>query len=211
MSLTQSLKQSSCFRLLQTPNVLGYLFLVAILVLWQSSCSQLNQQDSSYKRSLYSHWSDADGDCQNTRHELLIINSLQPVTFTNAKKCTVKTGLWWDPYTGRSFTLASDLDIDHLVPLAHAHAHGGDAWDAQKRKAFANDSINLVAVDDETNRNKSAKAPQQWMPPNKEYWCQYVSRWQAVKDKYQLTYGLEEKQFIQQLWAQCLSPIRIRK
>ncbi|WP_444890065.1 hypothetical protein [Microbulbifer sp. DLAB2-AA] len=70
-------------------------------------------------------WSDSDGDCQSTRHELLVQYSLASVSFTNEKGCTVDTGLWLDPYTDNFYTLASDLDVEHIVPLSWVHEHGG--------------------------------------------------------------------------------------
>lgn len=79
----------------------------------------------TYDRDTWKHWEDFDGDCQNTRHELLIASSEVPVTFTSTTGCTVATGQWLDPYTGDTYTLASDLDIDHVIPLNYAHLHGG--------------------------------------------------------------------------------------
>ncbi len=38
-----------------------------------------------------------------------------------ANGCTVQAGTWIDPYTGRTFTAAGDLNVDHIVPLKHAH------------------------------------------------------------------------------------------
>ena len=81
---------------------------------------------SGYSRTLYGGWNDADRDCQNTRQEVLIAESVQPVKL-DAKQCRVISGLWNDPYTGKTFTNPSDLDIDHFVPLAEVHRSGGDA------------------------------------------------------------------------------------
>jgi len=81
---------------------------------------------------------------------------------------------------------ASDVDIDHIVPLAHAHRHGAANWTRAQRRAFANDFDNLLVVNDSTNQSKSGQAPHEWLPPLKEYWCEYGKRWERVKDKYGL-------------------------
>jgi hypothetical protein len=126
----------------------------------------------TYDRSTWKHWEDFDGDCQNTRHELLIASSEVPVTFTSSTGCTVATGQWLDPYTGDTYTLASDLDIDHVIPLNYAHLHGGAIWSAFVKKLFANDPENLLAVDDGENQSKSAKGPSQWLPPDESNHCE---------------------------------------
>jgi hypothetical protein len=140
----------------------------------------------TYDRDTWSHWEDFDGDCQNTRHELLIASSEVPVTFTNSSECTTSTGQWLDPYTGDTYTLASDLDIDHVIPLNYAHLHGGAVWSAFVKKLFANDPENLLAVDDGENQSKSAKGPSEWMPPDESYHCEYATRWRFVAAKYEL-------------------------
>ncbi len=81
-----------------------------------------------YNRKDWPHWIDEDGDCQNTRQELLIATSKLSMQFKNDKRCTVIYGQWHGVYTGKTFTKASDVDIDHVVPLAHAHRHGADTW-----------------------------------------------------------------------------------
>lgn len=122
-----------------------------------------------YNRDQWPHWSDHDHDCQNTRAELLIERSETTVTFTNHKKCTVKTGRWIDPFSAKVFTRASDVDIDHVVPLAWAHGHsnGGQSWPTWKKEQFANDTDNLLIVDDGLNSQKSAQGPDDWLPPNR--------------------------------------------
>ena len=98
---------------------------------------------------------------------------------------------------------ASDFDIDHVVPLAHAHRHGAADWTRAQRRAFANDFDNLLAVDDSTNQSKSDQAPHEWLPPNKVYWCEYGKRWERVKDKYELGYSDRERMTLNQLTEAC--------
>jgi hypothetical protein len=83
-------------------------------------------------------WADADDDCQDSRHEVLIAESTVSVTL-NPPGCRVMAGAWQDPYGGETFTDPPDLDIDHLVPLANAHISGGWAWDPDRKQAYAND------------------------------------------------------------------------
>ena len=47
-----------------------------------------------YERTAWKHWIDADRDRQNTRHEVLIEESLTPVMFKTDKRCRVASGNW---------------------------------------------------------------------------------------------------------------------
>ena len=145
-----------------------------------------------YDRRLYDHWIDEDGDCQNARHELLQELSTDPVTL-GSDGCTVSRGRWNGPYTGIIFTKARDMDIDHVVPLAWAHAHGGDHWDAELRRQFANDPVNLFAVQASANRSKGASGPLEWLPPDAGFHCQYVTRFHRIVLTYKLTYSDHER------------------
>ena len=78
-----------------------------------------------YNRSDWNHWIDADNDCQDTRHELLVRESLEPVAFNTTSQCRVVTGLWYGNYLGVVLDQSSDLDLDHIIPLKWAHEHGG--------------------------------------------------------------------------------------
>ncbi len=152
-----------------------------------------------YDRGEYGGWIDSDRDCLNTRHEVLAAESLVPPLFLN---CKVVTGLWFDPYTGRTFTSPQDLDVDHLVPLAEAHRSGGFAWTREKKRAYANDLENpghLIAVELGANRRKGAKDPAGWMPPNESFHCAYVLAWIGVKDKWRLSMDEAESAAIERI------------
>ena len=140
---------------------------------------------AKYDRDKFGRWADEDGDCLNTRHEMLAELSTGPVRYS-ANGCRVVRGRWLDPYTGQIFTESRDIDIDHLVPLYWAWQRGAWGWSNDLRKKFANDQRNLFAVDDGINRAKGADGTLDWLPPHDEFRCQYVSRfWRIV-----LTYGL---------------------
>ncbi len=79
--------------------------------------------DEAFERALYPHWIDADGDCRDTRAEVLAAESLTPVRY-DGRGCKVVAGRWFDPFTGRTLTDPSMIDIDHRVPLAEAHRSG---------------------------------------------------------------------------------------
>ena len=92
---------------------------------------------------------DEDRDCQNARHEALIAESV-PVGFKTSKGCHLVSRMWSDPYSNKTITDASNLDIDHLVPLKEVHESGGFAWDATKCRGYVNDLSDpntLIAVD----------------------------------------------------------------
>ena len=151
--------------------------------------------DDKYRRSEWlPKWSDADRDCQDTRHELLIRFSLAPIAYTDARNCKVATGLWMDPYTGNFFELASDLDIEHIVPLKWAHERGGAHWSQAKKRAFAEDPDNLWLVDDGRNQSKGHRGPDQWMPPYGPVRQYYLRRFMAVAEKYGLQASPAESQ-----------------
>ena len=69
-----------------------------------------------------------------------------------AGSCEIVTGVLKDPYTGRAirfrFGGASEVEIDHVVALSNAWQTGAQSWDkAARRERFANDPLNLLAVD----------------------------------------------------------------
>lgn len=139
-----------------------------------------------YNRKDWPHWIDKDNDCQNTRAEMLLRDNTGTIKFKRNKPCNVSWGEWVCPYTGKVFDKASDVDIDHIVPLKHAHNNGGANWSRAQKRTFANDPENLLVVDDATNQGKGYKGPVKWKPPLKSYWKIYAQKWLHIKKKYNL-------------------------
>jgi hypothetical protein len=141
----------------------------------------------SYNRGDWRHWIDEDGDCQNTRAEILIRDNTGMLKFKKSKFCLVTAGRWICPYTSNIYTRASDIDIDHIIPLAYAHRAGASGWSWAKKRQFANDPLNLLAVGDSINRKKGSKGVEKWMPPNKGFHKKYKKLWLLIRQKYKLT------------------------
>lgn len=132
-----------------------------------------------YDRGLFGAWSEPDGDCRNTRHELLAALSTVTVRWS-PDGCMVERGRWTDPYTGRVHLDADALDVDHVVPLAWAWARGADGWDRERRRALAHDPANLLPTEARLNRQKGARGPLEWLPPDEGARCAYLLRFVRV-------------------------------
>ena len=155
-----------------------------------------------------SGWGDEDGDCINTRHEVLILESLEPVTL-NASGCSVASGYWYGAFAGTYTSLPGSLDIDHFVPLANAHHSGGWAWSAEKKNAFYNDLSDpqhLIAVSASQNRSKGARGPDEWKPADTSYWCQYAFSWINVKSRWRLSVTSAELEALLSMIESCDNP-----
>ena len=160
----------------------------------------------AYDRGEWPTWVDADGDCQDTRAEVLIAESLNPVTFADARHCRVVSGRWQDAYTGLEYITAAEVEIDHLVPLEEAHTAGGWAWDRSYKTAFANnlaDPSHLVAVAVGVNRSKGSRTPLEWRPPSRAAWCWYARAWVAVKEQWELRIAPDEAQALLEMRYRC--------
>ena len=163
----------------------------------------------AYSRSQWKHWVDADGDCQDARQEVLIAESLVPVTFETDRKCRVETGRWFGVFTGAYFEDPGDVDVDHMVPLKNAHNSGGWDWSPAMKEEYANnlgDDDHLIAVQDNANQSKGARGPDEWMPPDETYWCQYAQDWAEIKARWKLTMTDPEAEAVMEMLQRCENP-----
>ena len=166
-----------------------------------------------YNRSQWDHWIDEDGDCQDARQEVLILESLVEVTFESERKCRVATGRWYGAFTGTYAEAPGDLDIDHLVPLKNAHDSGAWAWVPAKKQEYANylgNPDHLIAVTKGANRSKGAKGPEEWQPPDEGYWCQYATDWTEVKMEWGLTMTQTEIGTVIEMLDTCEEPVEVK-
>jgi len=89
------------------------------------------------------------------------------------------------------------------VALSDAWQKGAQQWSDSKRRAFANDPLNLVAADSSANRQKGDGDTATWLPPNKAYRCDYVAGQVAVKTKYRLWVTQAEKDAMAKVLTAC--------
>lgn len=150
---------------------------------------------AGYSREKFPHWravSDPEFGWQDTpdakgcdAREVALYRDGENVE-VNPNTCTVKSGTWTDPYTGKTVTDPHELDIDHMVPLANAYRSGANKWDENQGTIYANSSESLVSSDSSANREKGDQGPETWKPENKGAWCGYAIRWVGVKSDYGL-------------------------
>ena len=136
-----------------------------------------------YSRSQFgAGWADEDHDGQDTRQEILIAQNTGNLVLNSQGR--VIRGRWVSMYSGKVIIDASSVDIDHIVPLKWAWDHGAKSWSQSKRKQFANDERNLVAVEASLNRQKGGKGTDEWLPPKNI--TQYKTRFTRIVKIYGL-------------------------
>lgn len=171
--------------------------LLAVLYILAASA----ESSTVYDRTKFGIWRDFDYDCQNTRAEVLISGSIIPVIFKSGSNCQVIAGLWKSSYSGLSHDRASQLHIDHVVPLAWAWEHGASSWEQERLIQFGNDQDNLLPVEASLNSEKGALGPDRWLPPIGK--CAYFELFEKVRNNYGLVLSKDEHRSFQIIGGIC--------
>ena len=145
--------------------------------------------EAGYDRDKFPHWDSTSGGC-DTRDDILKRDAIR---IRRGPGCTIRSGAWRDPYSGRTTRDWHTLDIDHVVPLANAWRSGARRWTRKRREAYANDPGVLLAVSAHLNRQKGDDAPQEWLPPRVAFRVTYAVDWVGVKAHYRLSVTRAEK------------------
>lgn len=174
---------------------------------------------TGYSRDQYGQaWSDdvsAEGGHNgcDTRNDLLRRSLTEISIKPRSNGCTVLSGVLDDPYTGQMITFkrgreTSDaVQIDHVVALSNSWQTGAQGWSDDKRRNFANDPRNLLAVDGPANMQKGDGDAATWLPPNKRIRCTYVAMQIEVKAEYGLWVTPAEREAMHRILRSCTGPL----
>lgn len=168
---------------------------------------------TGYSRSQFGSGWQESGGC-DTRNRILA-RDLQEVVY-EVNSCIVVSGVLNDPYTGKTLQFnrgagtSGQIQIDHVVALSDAWQKGAQLLTPALREQFANDGLNLLAVDGAANQNKSDGDAATWLPPNKAIRCSYAARQVSVKLKYSLWVTSAEKNAIADILKSCPNEPLIR-
>lgn len=165
---------------------------------------------TGYSRDQFGQaWADVDRNGCDTRNDMLRRDLTDLALKPDTRDCVVLSGILNDPYTAtlinflRGTSTSPDVQIDHVVALSDAWQKGAQQLTEAQRLSFANDPLNLLAVDGPTNQQKSDGDAATWLPPNKSYRCDYVARQISVKSSYGLWVTRAEHDAMARVLADC--------
>jgi hypothetical protein len=107
-------------------------------------------------------------------------------------------------YTGKACDF---INIDHVVSLKDAYESGAASWSDSKKKTFANDRANHVPSCGRVNSSKGSSVPKDFLRRSNDgkgldykivRWCEYVTKYHAVKARYDLSFAENTKAIFNQ-------------
>lgn len=164
---------------------------------------------TGYDRDQFGNdWEDIDGNGCDTRNDILA-EQMRAIVYEAGDNCTVEAGTLTDRYTNtvidfvQGFATSNDVHVDHVIALSDAWQKGAQQLSYAERVAFANDPLNLEAVDGPTNSSKGDSDAATWLPPNRGYWCTYVAQQISVKAAYNLWVTAAEHDAMARVLSDC--------
>lgn len=161
---------------------------------------------TGYTREQFGPGWTGPADC-DTR-DIILARDLTETAMTG-DGCEILRGRLQDPYRQREIAFvrgpgtSDDVQIDHVVALSDAWQKGAQQLSPERRMAFSNDPLNLLAVDGDLNQQKGDSDAASWLPPSAAFRCEYVSRQIRVKEKYDLWVTKSEKAAMQRVLSRC--------
>lgn len=167
-----------------------------------------------YIRTEWKHWNMIEGsNCWSIREEALyqqaepksvvLLDKNHKETKNKAKACSIKSGVWKDPYTNQVIKDPTKTDLDHTSPLAATARAGGQDWSKEQKERFANDLDHLVVTSPRANRQKGDKTPSEWLPEKKSSWCNYSKIYINILSKYNLNITQKDKDVLNKNISSC--------
>jgi len=149
------------------------------------------------------------GDHCDTRDDILRRDLVDITVRAGTNDCVIESGRLRDPYLGSMLLFekahASAVQGDHVVALALVWRLGGARWTRAKRVQLANDPLELLAVDQHSNGEKSDAGPSEWLPPYTTLRCAYSVRIAQVALKYDFPVSAEDERA---MLSQCRTSLR---
>ena len=143
----------------------------------------------AYDRDLYGGWIDADGDCQNTRHEVLIAESAVPVTLDAPGMQGYRRAVR-GPLHGPCVHRSSRLGHRPLHPVGRGAPKRRVRLDAGATAAIRQRPLHnpntVIALSASANRSKRDRDSAHWLPPDRAYRFKYLKTWVELKQHWGL-------------------------
>jgi hypothetical protein len=145
-------------------------------------------------------WIPRSRGCQKAYTKALAQASKVDIKYAKKGDCVfVVKGEWVDPYTLNSINDLRKIGLDQLVSYKEAHRYGAAYWSHTERMQLVNDADNIVPVSAESKKERDGRPPTEWMPENKDYWCDYIVKREIIQRKYNLYLPAEERAFKEEI------------
>lgn len=156
---------------------------------------------TGYARAEFPHWTRAGG-CDTA--DAAISKAATGVITLDG--CDVQHALINDRYGDQIVEYTKgvrSVQVDHVVSLKNAWVTGAQKLTREQRRALANDQQNLIATSAKLNQQKGASDAASWLPPNKKYRCEYITRQITIKARYGLWVTPPEKVAMENVLKKC--------